>query len=261
VLGFYDPDTDELVVRGDDLGASTRQTIAHELTHALDDQWFDLGKPEYDENDDEAGFGIAALAEGNARRIDKAYASELTPQERKQLQDEVGRVGGQPPDSVPPILIALIQSPYELGEALVKDILDRGAQPQLDDAFRAPPSTSEQVIDVQKWAAREPAVPVAPPPADGPVLDQGMFGELSLRLLLGQSLGRRRVNRAGEGWGGDHYELWQQGDDYCVRVDFAADTPADLAEIDDALRDAAKDLPAAQVESPQPDRVRFTSCN
>jgi hypothetical protein len=117
------------------------------------------------------------------------------------------------------------------------------------------------VIDVEKWSAREPAVPVSPPPADGAVLEQGMLGELSLRLLLGQSLGRGRVNRAGTGWGGDHYVLWQQGDGYCVRVDIAADTPADLAEIDDALRDNAKKLPAAQVESPQPDRVRFTSCN
>ena len=85
VLGFYDPETDELVVRGGDLSPMTRQTIAHELTHALDDQWFDLAKAEYEQSDDEVGFGVAALAEGNARRIDKLYAAQLDDDRSRHL--------------------------------------------------------------------------------------------------------------------------------------------------------------------------------
>ena len=64
VLGFYDPETDELVVRGGDLSPMTRRTVAHELTHALDDQWFDLAKPEYDQSDDEVGFGVSRAGRG-----------------------------------------------------------------------------------------------------------------------------------------------------------------------------------------------------
>ena len=127
--------------------------------------------------------------------------------------------------------------------------------------FQSPPRTSEQVIDTEKLFAGEGAVAVAAPPADGAVLDEGMFGELVLRLVLEQVLGQGRVTRAATGWGGDHYVVWQQGDDYCLRVDFATDTADDLTELQRALTDTAEELPNAQVEQPQPDLVRLTSCN
>jgi hypothetical protein len=261
VLGFYDPETEELVVRGADLGPMTRQTIAHELVHALDDQWFDLGKPEYEENDDEVGFGVTALAEGNARRIDGIYASQMTRDERRQLDQEEMSLPIPNLAAIPPVLIELISAPYDLGEPLVEQILEQGDQPALDDRFRAPPSTSEQVIDAQKLFAGESAAAVATPPADAPATDEGMFGELMLRMLLQQHYGGGRVNRAAGGWGGDRYVVWQQGDDYCIRIDFAMDTPNDVEELRDTLVDLTKELPAAQVDQPQPDQVRLTSCN
>ena len=73
VVGFYDPETDELVVRGAALTPYVRTTIAHELVHALDDQHLDLDRPEYDEADDEIGFGFSSVVEGNARRVENAY--------------------------------------------------------------------------------------------------------------------------------------------------------------------------------------------
>jgi hypothetical protein len=260
VLGFYDPESKELVVRGGSFTPMTRQTIAHELTHALDDQWFDIGNPAYDEHDDELGFGISALAEGNARRVDESYASKLDDADKDTLQQEESAVS-PPPASVPPVLVSLITAPYDYGEPLVRALLRRGDQTALDNAFRSPPRTSEQVIDTDKLFAGEGALPVDAPPADGAVLDQGMFGELMLRLLLGRSLGQGRVQRASAGWGGDHYVVWQQGDAYCLRADFAADSPDDLKELKNALGDTAGALANAQTTEPQPDRVRFTSCH
>ena len=133
--------------------------------------------------------------------------------------------------SVPPVLVELITAPYDYGEPLVRALLKQGDQPALDAAFQTPPRTSEQVIDTEKLFAGEGAIAVTAPPADGAVLDEGMFGELVLRLVLEQVLGQGRVTRAATGWGGDHYVVWQQGDDYCLRVDFAADTPDDLTEL------------------------------
>ena len=82
VVGFYDPETDELVVRGAALTPYVRTTIAHELVHALDDQHLDLDRPEYDEADDEIGFGFSAIVEGNARRVENAYRASLSDEER-----------------------------------------------------------------------------------------------------------------------------------------------------------------------------------
>ncbi len=234
VLGFYDPDSKELVVRGGSFTPMTRQTIAHELTHALDDQWFDIGNAAYDEHDDELGFGISALAEGNARRVDEAYALHLSGADKATLKQEQAAVG-PPPASVPPVLVSLITAPYDYGEPLVRALLKQGDQPALDDAFKSPPRTSEQVIDVDKLFAAEGAIPVDAPPADGVVLDQGMFGELMLRLVVSQTLGQARARRASAGWGGDHYVVWQQGAEYCLRADFAADSPDDLKEMNNAL--------------------------
>ena len=64
VLGFYDPETAELVIRGQAITPYTRQTIVHELTHALDDQHFELDRPEYDDLDDETGFGLQRRGRG-----------------------------------------------------------------------------------------------------------------------------------------------------------------------------------------------------
>lgn len=259
VLGFYDPETDELVVRGGELSPMTRQTIAHELTHALDDQWFDLDNPKYEETDDEVGFGLTALAEGNAKRIDEAYADELSDADRETLEREQQAIPPVPA-SVPLVLLSLIRAPYDEGTPLVESLLRHGNQRRLDSAFREPPTTSEQVLDPKKYLAAEGAVAVDTPPADGPVLDQGMFGDLMLRLLMGSALGSGRVQRAAEGWAGDRYVVWQQGEDYCLRVDIATDTEKDGTELDNALADTAAALPNAQVEQAG-DRVRFTTCN
>ncbi|OWY61582.1 hypothetical protein B7486_63050, partial [cyanobacterium TDX16] len=53
VLGFYDPETGELVVRAGEISPLARITIAHELVHALDDQHFELDRPEYEDDPSE----------------------------------------------------------------------------------------------------------------------------------------------------------------------------------------------------------------
>lgn len=45
VVGFYDPDSDVLKVRGTSLTPYRREVIAHELVHALDDQIDHAGRP------------------------------------------------------------------------------------------------------------------------------------------------------------------------------------------------------------------------
>jgi hypothetical protein len=74
VVGFYDTETDELVVRGTEASPYVRTVIAHELTHALDDQHFELDRPAIDEAEDESGFGFTGLVEGSASVVEQAYS-------------------------------------------------------------------------------------------------------------------------------------------------------------------------------------------
>ncbi|HYF47019.1 MAG TPA: hypothetical protein VD926_12455 [Acidimicrobiales bacterium] len=261
VVGAYDPEDDRLLVRSTELTPYTRQTIAHELTHALDDQHFELFRPELDDVDDESGFGFDAVTEGNATRIDEAFESELSPEERDELREEEAAVGSEADfGEFPEILINLIAAPYDLGPVLVEAILDDGGQEALDAAFEEPPTTSEQVLDPTRFLEGEGAVPVDVPEADGEPFDDGMFGQLVLILLLENGgVSVEDAQRAVLGWGGDQYVAWREGERTCIRVAFATDTPADLPELTASLEDWAAAQPDATV-TPSSDLVTFTSC-
>lgn len=228
VIGFYDPETKELVVRGTALTPYVRTTIAHELAHALDDQHAGLHRPEYDDADDEIGFGFSAVIEGNARRIELAYLESLTEEEQRAFFTEELRLGTTMElDGVPPVLFELVGAPYVLGEPFIDALLSEGGEAAVDAAFAEPPTTSEQVLDPSVYLAGEGRVAVAPPEVPGEVVDEGVVGRFLLLVILASELGRGEADSAVEGWGGDWAVLWRDGDRTCVTLTVVGDTPAD----------------------------------
>ncbi|MBI2704667.1 MAG: hypothetical protein HYX32_05170 [Actinobacteria bacterium] len=261
VGGFYNPEDKELAVRGAEIGPFERSIIVHELTHALDDQYFDLNR-EFEGSKDEASFGFTALAEGNARRIETEYVDQLSSADkRKYDQAQAAASSATDLSDVPPVILALLSAPYELGEPLVRDQLASGGQATLDNDFTDAPSTSEQVLHPDKYATREVRTPVAPPPADGPLIDDGVIGELGTLLILRESdsVGGAAV-AAAAGWAGDWFVLYAQGSNLCVRIDYVMDTARDLAELKSALTDWAAGQRGRTVQSPEVGKVRVTSC-
>ena len=232
VVGFYDPESAELVVRGAALTPYVKTTIAHELVHALDDQHHDLDRPEYDDADDEIGFGLSAVAEGNARRIENAFRDSLTDDQRQQATSEEMAIGADfDIGSVPLVLIDLIGAPYTLGEAFVGDIVASGGDEALAAAFEAPPRTSEQVIDPDRYLAGEAAVEVPKPEVPGEVVDEGSVGALLVLLVLADELGMDEARAAATGWGGDWGVAWRDGDRSCVTATLVGDDVAETEEL------------------------------
>ncbi|MGI8664160.1 MAG: hypothetical protein ACR2LQ_13270 [Acidimicrobiales bacterium] len=222
VEGFYDQKTKRLVVRGTDTTPLIRKVLAHELTHALDDQWFNLDRPELDTADDESSFGFSALVEGNARVIEQAYYDkELTSDEQQQSDAAEQEITTSAPQifSLPLVLLVLLQAPYDSGTTLVQR-LEQASASRLDEAFANPPLTSEQVIEPDKYLAGEGAVGVAdPPPADGSVpVYRGALGVLLLQQLLadGHSIDVTSIDDALKGWGGDRYVTWTDAGRTCI---------------------------------------------
>ncbi|HMC43606.1 MAG TPA: hypothetical protein VKI20_11410, partial [Acidimicrobiales bacterium] len=72
VVGLYDQKNKVLLVRGARPTPLVRRTLAHELTHALQDQHFSIYRPELDKRDDESPVAFSALLEGDARRVEQA---------------------------------------------------------------------------------------------------------------------------------------------------------------------------------------------
>ena len=264
-LGFFDSVSGILLVRGDDLEEpATRAVVVHELVHAYDDQHLGLDRPGYDlDHTTERATTFQMLVEGDATRVEQAYVASLPEDE----QDEVLEVNGDfdiDLDEAPTILDFSAASPYVTGTAFVGH-LAAGGERAVDAAFADPPPTTEQVMHPEVFDRGEGRRPVPPPPADAPVVDQGVHGELFWTGLLRYSgsddLDLATATEASEGWGGDQYVAWVDAEGRtCVRSDVEGDTAADTAELLDALLVWVEDLPEAVVESTPEGRVRVEVC-
>jgi hypothetical protein len=237
VLGFYDPETDELVLRGAELNPYVETTLVHELSHALDDQHFELHRPEVFEADDESALAFSSLVEGVALSVEFGYRQTLSAEDQEasaRAAAEFSQRAGSSP--IPPVVTSLAQFPYLAGPLFVGALLEEGGEARIDEAYRDPPTTSEEIQDPAVYLRGEDPIDVAPPPAGGEIINEGTYGQWALILTLQELLDADAAALAADGWGGDSYVAWDEGDRTCVRMAYAMDTPADLNELDAAWR-------------------------
>lgn len=256
-LGYYEFDTESMVVRGAELTPLSRVTLAHELTHALDDQHFGLERPELDDADGEEAFGFLVLSEGSAESVAISYEDALSPADgdalAAQMQDFAGRMEL---DDVPLALLLIVQLPYLIGPELVDELIDAGGRDRLDEAFGDPPVTSEQTLEPSAFIEGEEIRPVTTPPAPLPPVDEGVFGAAGLLVLFPDATGFELAER----WGGDRYVQWLEPDGRaCVRIDLLGEDGADSDRYADALEGWAADHSDAVVERVG-ETVRLTAC-
>jgi hypothetical protein len=259
VIGYYDPKTKELVVRGESATPAVKHVVVHELTHALQDQWFQLEQGQKD-RDDDASLAYTALVEGDAVRIERQYVASLPAAERRQVNQEGG---GGPPPEVPRVLVELLAFPYTLGPSFTDAVLKVRGQDGLDQAFRERPSTTSQILHPDRYLAGDKPQSVAEPAADGPAFDHGVIGEVGLDLLLEDlvqthALSSAEARAATQGWAGDRYVAWTSGDGYCLRARFATATPAAADALTSVLQKVATTRLGVSVQ-PGPEPV-LTSC-
>ncbi|MGH9157172.1 MAG: hypothetical protein ACRD1K_15335 [Acidimicrobiales bacterium] len=241
VLGFYDPEADELLVRGRAATPLVRTTLVHELVHALEDQHFDLDRPDLG---DEAASAFQALAEGSAVVVEERYIRSLSAADRRAARGAERAQSRAVSDDVPEAVQIAFGFPYAFGPDLVKAVVNAGGQVRLDDAFARPPVSTEQVLEPARYLSGDSPRPVPAPRADRPAFDDGEIGELFLILMLRAELPDRQARESARGWGGDHYVAWRDGGRTCVRMAFVMDSARDTAELEAALADWAAERPA-----------------
>lgn len=261
VVGFYDPKTKELEVRGDKATLAVKHRVVHELTHALQDQWFSLDGQTGKGNDD-ADAAFSALVEGDAVRIESEYVASLSAKDRQDLRAEES--GGDPlPADVPTVLIQSLEFPYAVGPTFTRAILQARGQKGLDDAFRHHPASSSQVLHPDRFLSGDKPQTPPEPAAEGPVFDRGTIGELGFDFLLDDAvhagvLSTAQLRDATNGWAGDRYVAWSHGDGYCVRDRVALKTATDTSAMLTALRAVAASRPGVTVQGGE--QVVLTSC-
>jgi hypothetical protein len=160
---------------------------------------------------------------------------------------------------VPAIVAELGAFPYRDGPRLVAALLAAGGPGRLDAAFRAPPLSSAEVLHPERFLDGPGRAGVPPVPADGRVVDEGVLGELILRVVLASSLPRDRAAGAAAGWAGDRYVAWTAGARTCLRATVVMDNAAEASELAAGLRRWATDHAGATVDT-RPPAVTFTRC-
>ncbi len=245
VVGFYDQDSKRLVFVGSgdaDLSVEERLALAHELTHALDDQHFDLRRLDSiaatckDENF-EAALGAI---EGNAQYT---AAEVLLHTPGLNLGDLIGSlltIGSQQVSGVPPFLAAIEYWPYSAGLAFMQTQATAGGEAAVDRVLRHLPATTEQVIHPDAYPSDVPA-PVDVPDLTGALgptwgdLDAMQVGEEWLTAMLDLRLDDATAASAADGWDGGVYRAWTNGKAVAVVLATAWDSEADATAFATAM--------------------------
>jgi Zn-dependent peptidase ImmA (M78 family) len=227
IAGFYDPKTKVFYLADWIPIDEQRPVMAHELTHALTDQHFNLARFEkWPDGDSDAELAARALVEGDAT----ALMIEFSLDERGAPHDlgkipvslsDVLRTSVNEPDAehpvftkAPAVLKESLQFPYVYGVGFVQELLRNGSWTRVSDAYRALPVSTEQVLHPQKYLANEQPVKVDLPNVapllgkDWSRIDSDVNGEFGYYLILGAALDDRQAAAAAAGWGGDHYDFY-----------------------------------------------------
>ncbi|MGI9022841.1 MAG: hypothetical protein ACR2HV_06370, partial [Acidimicrobiales bacterium] len=138
VIGYYNFETKALYVRGVEVTPYAKEILAHELTHALDDQHFGLNHSELrDEDATDAFSAFQALVEGDAVNVQLQWHASRSPEEREVIEAaDLEAAGGFGDGSVPDVFATAAAFPYFVGPRFVAAVRDEGGQAALDAAFR-----------------------------------------------------------------------------------------------------------------------------
>jgi hypothetical protein len=235
IAGFYHPKTKELrLIRpgeGKDgeeealkaMGIDMeRITLVHELTHAAQDQNFELSTlPMEDETNDDMVLAIKSVIEGDASAVGWKY------QFKDQFEMVIGGINqtyksGMLPGKAGKLPAYLRQSltfPYGHGTDFVVKYL-KGTKSEFKDInklFKDFPLSSEQILHPEKYYGEKRDNPIVVTLPDLTKLFgapwkesfNNVHGEFAIKLILREyrsdKLRLGAIDRAAEGWGGDRY--------------------------------------------------------
>lgn len=263
VLGFYDPDTKELVVVSDDgeLTPLEQLTLAHEIEHALQDQQFGLS---FDETDSEASFAQRSLAEGEATLIQTLYISGgfFSDADMGILIEEINNPAPIDDVGLPELILRQQAFPYDSGAAFVNSLYESGGFAAINQAWLTPPVSTEQIMHPERYLV-DPPIAVSLPAytdtlgADWHYISENTLGEFSMQLFLEQQISAENAQIASTGWGGDRYAVyWNEAEQATALVLLTVwDQPGDDLQFARAFFDYANAKYSRAPQS-QPDGAR-----
>jgi hypothetical protein len=247
IAGFYDPRTKRLclIKETDAKGESEtdpeipaeemkklqavedNMTIAHELTHALQDQYFDLlTLPGSETHDDDVVLASECLIEGEATSVmmealNREIGIVIPPEAFMEMFEETMKGGGKGDsafDRAPMIIRATLLAPYMHGLSFARRLIKDGKYDAVERIYSDLPASSEQILHAGKFdVKRDPPQAVQLADISG-ILGKdwqeqyrNVHGEFGLGLLFKEFFPKAKSAQLCSGWDGDRYTVFEHG--------------------------------------------------
>jgi len=221
VAAFYDQHQHKLFMYEDASleNAQNRVVLAHELTHALQDQHFGLKRmPLEIKNNDDQAEAASALVEGDATLVMSEFM--LKNMSRQMFKDSMLASFTQNMkqlETAPRYLREMLVFPYLRGQEFCAALFGQGGYDAISKAYAHPPSSTSQILHPEKYMSNPPEEPIAIawpelnvkghlPTADNTV------GEMGVRILFTEWLDAATGELAATGWRGDRYLYYADGE-------------------------------------------------
>jgi hypothetical protein len=165
VAGYYDPKAQQFhLADWIDLDGQ-KPVMAHELTHALQDQHFNLRRFEHwPKGDSDAELAAHALIEGDATLAMTQYVTR-NPLRALAFLKSMGATGmpSDELDHAPRALRETLLFPYQEGILWTRNLYQRGGWNEVSQAFTTLPQSTEQIMHSEKYFTHEAPVKVTLP--------------------------------------------------------------------------------------------------
>jgi hypothetical protein len=227
VAGLYDAKTKEFYIADWIPIDEQKEVMAHELTHALEDQsfhidpWIKAARP-----NDDAELARDAVSEGSAlaammdyglrdQKVGVRDIPDVTPVLRNGALGEMDKDANL--KDAPRIIRDELIFPYLAGTTFSQQFLKANSGwPDLKKIFDNPPVSTQQIIHPNLYLAGVKPFPVTLPawkdvvPANWKLLEENVLGEFCLSEVLTQFLGQDRATTVSAAWAGDRYAVFEE---------------------------------------------------
>jgi len=237
ILGYYSIEKKKIIIVEEIEGSLDKNVLAHELTHALLDQYYpEIFKKNYDLTDKD--LAISALLEGDAELVEELYAKAVEEGIYQDCDVNFNLASTQSYLGI----IYIQYFPYFEGYNFVKRLQNQGGWEAVNRAYLNPPESTEQVIHPSKYPWEKPVnVEVKGGGFKGwSRLGDDILGEAAIFIMFwNQGLvgfpysveGRLTCNSPlSDGWAGDQMVVYKKNGEYGYVWLLLWDTKQDASE-------------------------------
>lgn len=222
ISGLYDPKTEEFYIADWIPLDDQRMVMAHELTHALEDQhfkiepWLKAARP-----NDDAELAREAFLEGSAMAAMVDFLLQGTGKNLNNMPEFdpsilTGDLSSTPMlKQAPPFIKDSLVFPYFGGMSFTAAVLKPAGWSSLDKIFKEPPQSTQQILHPTLYKSGHVPAPVTLPSVEKKLgkewkkLDDNLLGEFGWIEVLKQYLGEDRAKPLAAAWEGDRYQLFE----------------------------------------------------